>query len=396
MKLKTLEILSYRTWFQQAATPADLYGAARNSFHEAVAGETVAVPWVDASSDDLCVYQLSKNGPDFTMAFSGDRMTVGPQALLSMRGVGLKSDCGTVFLDEHLALGESYHEPWVFERITGQPCSHFLAGGSLDDGGDGLPYTAKLYLAPDGPLPVVPDPYVSLVSRWADNYAHWMLEVVPRLWYRDVYPELRGLPILVPALTRPFQQETLAALGVAGQCVPYADAFVRFERLYSPTFIAPGGYAPRQVHWLRDAFYRAFGVSPSERPGRRLFVSRQNARGRRCLNHDAVEAHLRARGFETVVLEALSVREQVAAFADAAVVVAPHGAGIANLVFLPDGAAVVELAPRSVLHPIAWVLSKAAGCRYGAVFSADSGAPLCDMEVDVDALAAVLDRLDCA
>lgn len=394
MKLKTLEILSYRTWFQPVASPADLTAATRNAFHDAVPAEQFAVARPDAASDELCVFQLAKSGPEFGMRLDGGRMSVGPQAMLKMSGASVKSDCGTVFLDEHLALGESYHDPWVFELTTGQPCSHIRANATFDAGSADIPFTAKLYVAPDGPLPVVPGPYVSLVSRWADNYAHWLLEVLPRLWYRDAYPELCGLPILVPALTRPFQRETLEALGVAGQCVPYADAFVRFERLYFPTFIAPGGYAPRQVRWLRDTLGAAFGVLPAERPGRRLFVSRQNARGRHLLNYDAVEQHLQARGFETVLLETLSVREQVAMFAEAAVVVAPHGAGIANLVFLPEGSAFVELQPRSVSHPIAWVLSKAAGCRYGVVFCHDSGSPLCNMDVDVAALAGVLDTLE--
>lgn len=50
--------------------------------------------------------------------------------------------------------------------------------------------------------------------------------------------------------------------------------------------------------------------------------------------------------FQPVQLETLSVREQIILFANAKGVIAPHGSGLSNIIFLPQSALVVELFPR--------------------------------------------------
>jgi len=50
--------------------------------------------------------------------------------------------------------------------------------------------------------------------------------------------------------------------------------------------------------------------------------------------------------FQPVQLETLSVREQIALFANAKGLIAPHGSGLSNIIFLPQSALVVELFPR--------------------------------------------------
>lgn len=44
------------------------------------------------------------------------------------------------------------------------------------------------------------------------------------------------------------------------------------------------------------------------------------------------------------------MRNQIEIFSSSEVVVAPHGAGLANLVFLPDNAIVIELFDRSFIN----------------------------------------------
>jgi len=63
------------------------------------------------------------------------------------------------------------------------------------------------------------------------------------------------------------------------------------------------------------------------------------------LGEDALIDLLTQNGFTTLELAKLSLREQIAAFANARVVVGAKGAGLTNLIYSAEGTRVVELTP---------------------------------------------------
>ena len=75
---------------------------------------------------------------------------------------------------------------------------------------------------------------------------------------------------------------------------------------------------------------------------------------RRVTNEAAVVAALRARGFEVIECETLSAAGQQRAFREAAVVVAPHGSGLANLVYCQRGTKILEFMAPSYVDLSAW------------------------------------------
>ena len=74
-----------------------------------------------------------------------------------------------------------------------------------------------------------------------------------------------------------------------------------------------------------------------------------------------------------MTLEELSWAEQIAVFRAVRVVVAPHGAGLANLVFCAPGTRVVELINRAYFNPVFWRLAALRRLDYRAVVSAGDG-----------------------
>ena len=81
------------------------------------------------------------------------------------------------------------------------------------------------------------------------------------------------------------------------------------------------------------------------------------------MNEAEILELLQAYGFIEVRLEELAFTDQVRLFRDADVVVAPHGSGLANLVFCAPGARVIELFPAAVLD-FYFRLSQAVGLDY--------------------------------
>ena len=127
----------------------------------------------------------------------------------------------------------------------------------------------------------------------------------------DQHNALKVCLILVPKNLTLFQLETLDSLGLdRSRFLNFNEGLWQFERLYFPSFPAPGGYSKRQVEWLRKTLYSAFKVEPSSRK-RRLHVSRQDAGSRRLVNEKDVNNLLAAYGFETVTLSGLTVAEQI-------------------------------------------------------------------------------------
>lgn len=102
------------------------------------------------------------------------------------------------------------------------------------------------------------------------------------------------------------------------------------------------------------------------------------ARARGLSGHEPLLEDLRARGFETVIFEHLSPLEQIAAMQAADIVIAPHGAGLVNMIYARPDALVIEIGSRQtqlhrwgVFHPAAHV----SGCDYCGVFADVMGAP---------------------
>src|SRR5690606_35129701 len=97
-------------------------------------------------------------------------------------------------------------------------------------------------------------------------------------------------------------------------------------------------------------------------------------------------------GFVRTRLESLPVEEQISLFHDAEFVVAPHGAGLANLLYALR-AKVLELFSTPRIAPHYSLLAKARDCRY-AYWCGDAERQNSSFRVDVDAVLARIAALE--
>jgi hypothetical protein len=89
-------------------------------------------------------------------------------------------------------------------------------------------------------------------------------------------------------------------------------------------------------------------------------------------NADAVEAALRATGLPVTVLRitpAWNFTAQVAAFAGTGLLVAAHGAGLTNALFMPPHAAVIEVFPYAGVVPLFRRVADVARLSYYPLYS---------------------------
>jgi len=208
---------------------------------------------------------------------------------------------------------------------------------------------------------VEPIPGVSTALRCSfDNYYHFLVDNLSRfdLLNQEYFSRYEQIHLLCPGGLSPTEEYFVSKLCPSNVSVlnlepnvlyrPEKYLFLSFPTRRSSGYI-PGPYAPR----LRKRVLTDEAASRT----RRLYISRRKASHRRVRNEEALMRRLRSLGFRRYDLEDLPPQKQILLFQEADLVVAPHGAGLANLLFA-TGAAVVELQASRNVSPHFYLLSK--------------------------------------
>jgi hypothetical protein len=217
------------------------------------------------------------------------------------------------------------------------------------------------------PPVLLPGTTAVIATTLGAGYSHWLLEELPRLL--ALKPD-DGLTLIAHA-AHACNREAFALHGFTGKVLPAKrEAHHSCELLLVPSL---GQLTPTTVQALDE--FTAPLRQPSSPFGERLYISRENARRRRVANESELWAELAAHGFAKLHLEDLTWAQQISAFRAAKVIVAPHGAGLANLVFCRPGTKVIELFHRSYVNGCYWQLAALKGLDYRPLVSL-SGEPL--------------------
>ena len=227
----------------------------------------------------------------------------------------------------------------------------------------------------------------------SNSYYHWNCAILPRA-LEAAAETPSALPLYVAETLPSFVFESLEVVGLGERCVRLAPGVYRSEHLTVPTFESAEWPSPFDILTTRARLREALGLTErtsEEGPGRRILISRAGAVGRHILNEPELMASLQDLGFELVNLNAVSVEEQVRLFSAADMIVAPHGAGLTNIMFAPAHCRVVELAVETHCTASYLVIASAVGQRYGYVMCEPRGR---NLFVRVDAVRSVLDELE--
>lgn len=108
---------------------------------------------------------------------------------------------------------------------------------------------------------------------------------------------------------------------------------------------------------------------------KRFLISRQKAKRRKLVGEDKLLQKLKPFGIEPFIAEDYTPLEQIAAFSQAELILAPHGAGMTNVLFASPDCHAIELTQRQYVgrarHFIR--LADVAGCGYEVVLCDEAG-----------------------
>ena len=228
---------------------------------------------------------------------------------------------------------------------------------------------------------------VWIAERVYHNHAHWLSAHLPKLALLRERGELADL--VLPAERSAATDASLRRLGIEPADhpqLPTGSVLAADELVVLET----DRFRPELLRLARETVTDG-GGAPG---GRRVFVSRRSARGRRLVDEAALVAALE--GFEPVEMERMDLDAQIALMAGAEAVVAPHGAGLANILFCRPGTRVLEIADPAYPNPNFYAMAAGLGLDYGLLHGrgVGGGHPLDqDLAVDADALRAAVEAM---
>lgn len=207
---------------------------------------------------------------------------------------------------------------------------------------------------------------LTVLSSFGNAFYHWVMDSLPRL---GILAEPTTGKVLIENHAS-FEREYLSIAGIPAERILSPTEWSHYapDRLIVPSLPGCSGCPPPEtVQFLRQLRDRVWGTSSATKRHRRLYATRSAIGQRSVANEEAVRACLARYDFQPVDAGTLSVKEQMAAFTEAEIVVGAHGGALANLVYCAPGTPVIELMPASYINPCFRLLCWSAGLVYGCL-----------------------------
>jgi capsular polysaccharide biosynthesis protein len=206
---------------------------------------------------------------------------------------------------------------------------------------------------------------LDLTSPGGKFYSHFLFDVLPKLHLlKSIGVDVNFFDkIIINFKELPFIKESFEALNIDFSKVVGRDALNRiFE---SKLFVSIS--EPRDnlytSDWIVDFIRNTFSSIDAVTKFSSIYISRNLGTKRIVVNEDCFIGDLISAGIDIVHCEKNSIKQNASIFRNANVVVAPHGAGLSNIVFCRPGTTIVELFSSHWSDEF-WKLSVACGLHY--------------------------------
>lgn len=225
------------------------------------------------------------------------------------------------------------------------------------------------------------------------NYYHWLFDALPRLKILQKSNCLDKIDFYyVPNFSQQFKKDTLHYFGINDDQVIDSQ---KYTHISADNIIAATHPNPQPVEgWICDFLRESFIKKENDNfsNSKRIFISRRKATKRRISNEETLVKKLINYGFESILLEDLSFEQQKNYFLHADMILSPHGAGLANLVFCKKTARIIEIFPPDTHSDIYENISKNLDLNYLSIqgikseSNSDKTDIHSDFSIDVDSI----------
>jgi capsular polysaccharide biosynthesis protein len=188
--------------------------------------------------------------------------------------------------------------------------------------------------------------FLLITDEWTSNYYHWHIFSLVRLLALKEKNLIENSLLFLPKKYRSykFALPALRKFGITEDQI----VFLRRKsniKVAEVSLVALYQQHPIAFNQLRQTL--SLGAEKIDLNfGERIYISREGQVLRFVENEKEVEALLEKYGFKKLIIDKFSYDEQIAICAKIKYLVAPHGAGLTNLLFMKENSSVLEMATK--------------------------------------------------
>jgi hypothetical protein len=181
---------------------------------------------------------------------------------------------------------------------------------------------------------------IVITDQWSYGYFHWMLDCLPKLiFYLSNYDKCYVvLPFHLKSFS--FVSQSLDLIPNVSYSFVNQGKFNFFATIHHiKKFPFTGNYVPSIVQDLREKIISNY----TKVPYLKIYISRRLAAKRKIQNELDVIEHLKKLGFLILDCENISFKDHKLIFSQCSILIANHGAGLSNMIFMNSCTKVLEL-----------------------------------------------------
>jgi len=200
------------------------------------------------------------------------------------------------------------------------------------------------------------------------TYYHWTFEVLPNLLLALEYDH--SCKVLVQNSSPTYIIETLKLIFGENfnKKVLFVNSACAVKRLVLVNFDAYSGFVrKKELEKIRTSINQIVPFQKNDTTA--IYISRKFAKARKLINEREVEKIVEAMGIKVIYAENLSLIEQINLFRNLRVIIAPHGAGLSNLIWCNTEIKILEVFPFDNFNDCYARLAMARGFKYDYIFA---------------------------
>lgn len=191
------------------------------------------------------------------------------------------------------------------------------------------------------------------------NYAHWLFDIIPKIKMFSEKYNIQDIDFFYFSKLTIFQKETLRLLNINLKKIIDSNKFrhIQASKIYTVThpnyftgtiFKAHGNIPVWIIIYLRKLFLKKIKKNLKFE---NIYIDRSDSTQKHCkpINNKEVINFLKSKNFKILKLSNFNITDQVSIFNKCKKIVAPHGAGLANITFCKQRTKIIELFPQN--HP---------------------------------------------